>query len=70
MAAPSAITTVRAGLGIKLGTHKVLTASTSVATAAKYPDLIYKICLFHCEAQRYTNLGSALLRTNYLLPFI
>jgi hypothetical protein len=31
----------------------VLTTSTSVATAAKYPDLIYKVCLFHFEVQRY-----------------
>ena len=53
MAASAAITPVGTGHCIEFGTHKVLTTSTTMPGTAKYPDLIYEVCLFHCEAQRY-----------------
>ena len=43
MPAPSAITAIRAGLGIKLGAHKMPAAGTAVATLAENADIINKV---------------------------
>lgn len=57
MAATAAIPTIRTRHWVEFGTHKVLATCTAMPAAAKYPDLIYKVCLFHFEVQRYRNGG-------------
>ena len=51
MATATAIAAIRTGMVVELGAHKVLTTSASVATAAKYPDIIYEILILHQSAK-------------------
>lgn len=47
MTPSAAITTIWAGKGIELGSHKMPAAGTTMPASAKNPDLIYKIAFFH-----------------------